>query len=101
MRSASCRSQGASIFACHVRDPARYSVVDFDHEGRAISIEEKPAQPKSNWTVTGLYVDDRQAVEIVSRLKPPARGELEIMDVNCANLETGCFHVEKMDRGFT
>jgi len=100
MRSASNRTQGATIFAYHVGDPGRYGVVDFDHAGQAISIEEKPAQPKSNWAVTGLYFYDAQVVEIASCLKPSARGELEITDVNRAYLEMGRLRVERMGRGF-
>ncbi len=100
MRSASSRSEGATIFAYHVSDPGRYGVVDFDREGRAVSIVEKPSNPQSSWAVTGLYFYDAQVVEIASRLKPSARGELEITDVNRVYLEMGRLHVEKMGRGF-
>ncbi|MGO4387129.1 glucose-1-phosphate thymidylyltransferase RfbA [Microvirga sp. 2YAF29] len=100
MRSASGRPGGASVFAYHVSDPFRYGVVQFDREGRAISIEEKPKQPKSNWAVTGLYFYDAQVVDIAARLKPSARGELEITDVNRAYMEMGQLQVEKMGRGY-
>jgi glucose-1-phosphate thymidylyltransferase len=100
MQSASRRSQGASIFAYHVSDPKRYGVVQFDDAGKAVSIEEKPAQPKSNWAVTGLYFYDSQVLDIAASLKPSARGELEITDVNRAYLEMGLLQVEKMGRGF-
>ena len=100
LRNAAQRTQGASVFAYHVRDPERYGVVEFDKSGRAISLEEKPLQPKSNYAVTGLYFYDNQVIDIARDLKPSPRGELEITDVNRIYLERGQLSVEMMGRGF-
>ena len=100
LASAAAQPSGASVFAYYVDDPERYGVVNFGADGRAAAIEEKPANPTSNWAVTGLYFYDAGVVDIAANLKPSARGELEITDVNRVYLERGLLHVERMGRGF-
>ena len=100
LQRTSRQTDGATIFAYHVGDPQSYGVIGFDGKDQAVSIEEKPRQPRSNWAVTGLYFYDSQVVDIAANLKPSARGELEITDVNRAYLERKQLHVEKLGRGF-
>ncbi|MCE1239558.1 MAG: glucose-1-phosphate thymidylyltransferase RfbA [Azonexaceae bacterium] len=97
--NADARSAGATVFAYHVHDPERYGVVEFDAQGRAVSLEEKPKAPKSNYAVTGLYFYDNQVLDIARDLKPSPRGELEITDVNRIYLERGMLNVQVMGRG--
>ena len=99
LQTAVARSNVATVFAYHVKDPERYGVVHFDDNGKALDIEEKPAAPRSNFAVTGLYFYDTRVVEMASNLKPSARGELEITDLNRLYLQDGSLHVEVMGRG--
>jgi len=100
LAQAAASEAGATVFAYHVTDPERYGVVDFDAEGRAVSLEEKPIAPRSNWAVTGLYFYDRQVVEMARSLRPSARGELEITDINRLYLDKGQLSVAKLGRGY-
>ena len=99
LRAAAARPEGATVFAYQVRDPERYGVVSFDTSGRAQEIVEKPAAPKSNWAVTGLYFYDKRVSEMARRVKPSARGELEITELNQMYLEDRSLHVERLGRG--
>jgi len=100
LKEASAQTMGATVYAYHVHDPERYGVVEFDATGRAISIEEKPAKPKSSFAVTGLYFYDNQVCDIAAQLKPSPRGELEITDVNRVYLEQGQLQVQTLGRGY-
>jgi glucose-1-phosphate thymidylyltransferase len=99
LRAASARPEGATVFAYQVRDPERYGVVSFDEAGHALEIVEKPAVPKSNWAVTGLYFYDHRVTQMAEAIKPSPRGELEITDLNKLYLEEGTLHVERLGRG--
>ncbi len=99
LRAAVARPEGATVFACQVRDPERYGVVSFDEAGHALEIVEKPTMPQSNWAVTGLYFYDKRVGELAAAIRPSARGELEITDLNKLYLEEGTLHVERLGRG--
>jgi glucose-1-phosphate thymidylyltransferase len=100
MQNARARTKGATVFAYHVEDPTAYGVVELNAEGRALSIEEKPKVPKSSWAVTGLYFYDERVTDLAAQVKPSARGELEITDLNRMYMEAGELFVERMGRGF-
>ncbi|AKA83886.1 glucose-1-phosphate thymidylyltransferase [Pseudomonas synxantha] len=100
LRGAAGRPSGATVFGYWVKDPERFGVIDFDQEGRALSIEEKPLKPKSHYAVTGLYFYDNDVIKIAKAVKPSPRGELEITDINNAYLQRGDLHVERFGRGF-
>ncbi len=99
LRAAGARPEGATVFAYQVRDPERYGVVSFDSDGKAVAIVEKPAKPQSSWAVTGLYFYDKRITAFAKTIKPSARGELEITDLNQLYLEAGSLHVERLGRG--
>ena len=99
LQRVAAKGAGATVFAYQVRDPQNYGVVSFDKAGRAVNIEEKPTATRSNWAVTGLYFYDNNVIETAAALRPSARGELEITDVNTAYLRTGALHVERLGRG--
>ncbi|RPE81063.1 glucose-1-phosphate thymidylyltransferase RfbA [Vulcaniibacterium tengchongense] len=100
LRRAAEREHGATVFGYWVKDPERYGVAEFDHQGKVIGLEEKPAQPRSNYAVTGLYFYDGRASDFAAELKPSARGELEITDLNRRYLEEGTLHLERLGRGY-
>ena len=100
LAKATANQRGATVFAYHVSDPERYGVVTFDENNRAVRIEEKPAHPSSNWAITGLYFFDNDVVRYASQVRPSARGELEITDLQTCYLSAGALHVERMGRGF-
>jgi glucose-1-phosphate thymidylyltransferase len=100
LKQAATRQVGATVFGYWVKDPERYGVVSFNQAGTAVKIEEKPPSPQSSWAVTGLYFYENQVVDIAAAIKPSARGELEITDVNNHYLERGALHVERFGRGF-
>ena len=100
MKQAAAKTHGATVFGYQVKDPERFGVVEFDENFNALSIEEKPQQPKSNWAVTGLYFYDQRVVEFAKQIKPSARGELEISDLNQMYLEDGSLSVQLLGRGF-
>src|SRR5262249_15636814 len=100
LRRASAITAGARIFAHTTRDPQRYGVVELDRSGRAVSLEERPQSPRSNWAVTGLYFYDNQVLDIAANVRPSDRGELEITEINTAYLERGMLEVERLGRGY-
>ena len=99
-KNAASKEAGATIFAYYVRDPERYGVVEFDHKGMAVSVEEKPAVARSNWAITGLYFYDNDVLDIAANVKPSQRGELEITDINRAYMERGDLEIARLGRGF-